>query len=107
MQGLMGVFGHISAFDKEHGRVLLSPGAGSDRGSTRPEEIWVFDLEGKVLEGSGCFPLEWPIHTAIHSARSDALAVAHLHSPYATLFAVNKREFRPVTLAGTMFDAVP
>ena len=52
--------------------------------------------------------MEWPIHTALHGARADALAVAHLHTPYATLFAIAKREFRPVTLQGAVFnDGVP
>jgi ribulose-5-phosphate 4-epimerase/fuculose-1-phosphate aldolase len=36
------------------------------------------------------------------------LAVAHLHSPYATLFAIAKRKFQPVTLQGSMFlDGIP
>ena len=52
--------------------------------------------------------MEWPIHTAIHGARADALAVAHLHTPYATLFAIAKREFHPVTLQGAVFaEGVP
>ena len=66
------------------------------------------DLDGKPLEGKNGPPVEWPIHTALHGARADALAVAHLHTPYATLFAIAKREFRPVTLQGAIFsDGVP
>ena len=41
-------------------------------------------------------------------ARPDALAVAHLHTPYATLFTIAKRKFQPVTLQGAIFaDGVP
>ena len=66
------------------------------------------DLDGKPLEGKEGPPVEWPIHTALHRARADALAVAHLHTPHATLFAIAKREFRPVTLQGAIFsDGVP
>src|SRR5262249_32923213 len=38
-----------------------------------------------------------------HAARPDARAVAHLHAPYATLFAVGQREYRPVLLAARWF----
>ena len=34
--------------------------------------------------------------------------MAHLHTPYATLFAIAKRKFEPVTLQGAIFsDGVP
>jgi ribulose-5-phosphate 4-epimerase/fuculose-1-phosphate aldolase len=109
MQGLIGVFGHVSAYDPASQRVYLSPGMGSDRSTTRAEDIFILDALGKILEpGDGDVPVEWPIHTALHSARSDALAVAHVHSPYATLFAIADRPFKPVTLQGALFaEGVP
>ena len=108
MQGMIGVFGHVSVYQPETKRVFITPGMGSDKGSLRPENMVSTDLEGKPLEGREGPPVEWPIHTAIHSARTDALAVAHLHTPYATLFAIAKREFKPVTLQGAIFsDGVP
>ena len=61
------------------------------------------DLSGKPLEGEQDPPVEWPIHTALHGARADALAVAHLHTPYATLFTIARRKFQPVTLQGAIF----
>jgi ribulose-5-phosphate 4-epimerase/fuculose-1-phosphate aldolase len=64
----------------------------------------VTDLDGRS-EGNGRPPVEWPIHTALHAHRKDALAVAHLHPPHATLFAIAKRKFRPVTLQGAIFSA--
>lgn len=69
----------------------------------------MFDLQGQILEGEGRRPpLEWPIHTALHAARPDARAVAHLHAPYATAFALVGREFRAVLLPGALFaDGVP
>ena len=108
MQGMIGVFGHVSVYQPETKTVLITPGMGSDKGSLRPEDMVPTDLDGKPLEGKEGPPVEWPIHTAIHGARADALAVAHLHTPYATLFAIAKREFRPVTLQGAIFsDGVP
>src|ERR1043165_7436240 len=104
MQGMLGLFGHLSVYNPEKKRVFITPGMGSDKGQLRPEDMVPCDLDGKP-QGSGRPPVEWPIHTALHAARSDALAVAHLHPPHATLFTIAKREFRPVTLQGTLFSA--
>ncbi|MBI2090725.1 MAG: class II aldolase/adducin family protein [Deltaproteobacteria bacterium] len=105
MQGLLGLFGHISIYQPESKRVLMSPGLGSDKATMRPDQLLVIDLSGGAIEGEGPPPIEWPIHTALHGARKDALAVAHLHPPYATLFSIAKREFKPVTLQGALFGA--
>ena len=108
MQGMIGVFGHVSVYQPEIKRVLITPGMGSDKGSLRPEDMIPADLDGNPLEGDERPPVEWPIHTALHGARADALAVAHLHTPHATLFAIAKRRFQPVTLQGAIFsDGVP
>jgi ribulose-5-phosphate 4-epimerase/fuculose-1-phosphate aldolase len=103
MQGLLGLFGHISAYDSAAGRVYFSPAQGADKSVVQAGDILVSDLSGKNLENDQRLPAEWPIHTVLHGKRSDALAVAHLHAPYATLFAIAHREFRPVTLQGSVF----
>jgi ribulose-5-phosphate 4-epimerase/fuculose-1-phosphate aldolase len=108
MQGLIGLFGHVSAFDPQSRRVFMTPGMGRDKATLRGSDALVMDLSGKILEGEGRAPVEWPIHTALHGVRADALAVAHLHSPFATLFAIAKREFAPVTVQGSLFgEGVP
>jgi len=108
MQGMIGVFGHVSVYQPETKRVFITPGMGSDKGSLRAEDMLITDLDGKPLEGREGPPVEWPIHTALHGARADAVAVAHLHTPYATLFTIAKREFQPVTLQGAIFsEGVP
>ncbi|HEY2919298.1 MAG TPA: class II aldolase/adducin family protein [Candidatus Binatia bacterium] len=108
MQGMIGLFGHVSVFQPETKTVYITPGMGSDKGSLRPEDMVPTDLDGKPLAGKEGPPVEWPIHTALHGARADALAVAHLHTPNATLFAIAKRRFQPVTLQGAIFsDGVP
>jgi len=108
MQGMIGVFGHVSVYQPETKTVFITPGMGSDKGSLNPEDMVATDLNGKPLAGKEGPPVEWPIHTALHGARADALAVAHLHTPNATLFAIAKRKFQPVTLQGAIFaDGVP
>src|SRR5512142_1017319 len=103
MQGMIGVFGHVSVYQPETQRVFITPGMGSDKATLRPEQIVSTGLDGKPLHGKEGPPVEWPIHTALHAAREDALAVAHLHTPFATLFTIAKREFKPVTLQGAIF----
>lgn len=104
MQGMLGLFGHVSVYQPETKRIFITPGMGSDKASLRPADMVLTDLDGQALDGGQRAPVEWPIHTALHAAREDALAVAHLHSPYATLFAIAKRKFQPVTLQGAIFS---
>ncbi|HEY3305049.1 MAG TPA: class II aldolase/adducin family protein [Candidatus Binatia bacterium] len=107
MQGMLGLFGHVSVYDPAAKKVLLTPAMGSDKANFRGEEMVETDLGGRPL-GAGRPPVEWPIHTALHAGRENALAVAHLHTPYATLFAIAKRKFQPVTLQGAIFsEGVP
>ena len=105
MQGLIGLFGHVSVYDREAKRVFITPGMGSDKADLRAADMVLTDLDGQALDGEQRAPVEWPIHTALHATREDALAVAHLHTPYATLFAIAKRKFRPVTLQGALFSS--
>jgi ribulose-5-phosphate 4-epimerase/fuculose-1-phosphate aldolase len=109
MRGLLGMHGHISVFDPDTGRIYMCPGFAFDKAMTRPEDLFVMDLKGTILEGQGRrVPLEWPIHTVLHARRPEVLAVGHLHSPYATSFAAVRKEFRPVLLQGSMFaDGMP
>jgi L-fuculose-phosphate aldolase len=108
MQGLLGLHGHVSAYQPETKRVLFSPGSGSDKANLRAADMIPTGLDGKPLAGTMGPPREWPIHTALHAARPDALAVAHLHPPYATLFAIARRQYKPITMHSSIFaDGVP
>lgn len=102
MQGLLGLHGHISVYQPDAKRMLISPGAGSDKANLRAEDMVLAGLDGHAVDGKRP-PLEWPIHTAIHAARADALAIAHLHPPYATLFSISRREYRPITMHSGLF----
>jgi L-fuculose-phosphate aldolase len=108
MQGLIGLFGHVSVYEPETKTIFITPGSGSDKPHFQASDMIPIGLDGKPIDGKSSPPVEWPIHTALHASRADALAVAHLHTPYATLFAIARREFHPVTLQGTIFgDGVP
>jgi ribulose-5-phosphate 4-epimerase/fuculose-1-phosphate aldolase len=108
MHGLIGLFGHVSVYQPETKTIFITPGSGSDKSRFQASDMIAIRSNGKPIDGKPSPPVEWPIHTALHAARADALAVAHLHTPYATLFAIARREFYPVTLQGTIFgEGVP
>ena len=79
-QGTIGLFGHVSVRVPGTNRVLLSPGAGTDKTKVQPDDIFVFDIDGNILHHpGGLIPLEWRIHTRIHRDRPECMCIAHLH----------------------------
>jgi len=104
MQGLLGLHGHVSVYQPQTKQVLITPGSGSDKANLRAEQMIPADLDGQPLEGKLRPPLEWPIHMKLHAARADALAIAHLHPPYATLFTIAKRPYKPITMHSGIFS---
>jgi ribulose-5-phosphate 4-epimerase/fuculose-1-phosphate aldolase len=101
LQGSIGMFGHVSIRVPGTDRVLLSPGAGSEKGSVKPEDVFVFHIDGEILEHPGGeVPLEWRIHTQIHRDRPSIMSVTHLHAQHSTLLGIAGREVVPVFLHG-------
>lgn len=105
-QGSIGMFGHVSIREAGTSRVFISPGAGSDKGAVLPEHVFLFDLDGTILQHPGGeVPLEWRIHTQIHADRPDAMCVVHLHARYATLLGIAGRDLEPVFLHGSFLQS--
>ncbi len=78
------------------------------KGALRPELIVRITLEGQALEPSDLTPSsEWPMHTAIYRARPEAQAVVHAHAPYATILALSRLPFLPVTPEAAFLRKVP
>jgi len=101
LQGSIGMFGHVSIRVPGTDRILISPGAGSEKGAIKPEQVFVFDINGEILEHPGLeVPLEWRIHTQIHRDRPEILCVAHLHARHSILLGVARQELVPVFLHG-------
>src|SRR5579863_4192548 len=101
MQDSIGIYGHISLRVPDTDIVLLTPGAGNRKTRVRTDQIFVFDLEGNILNHPGgdrplSIPLEWRIHTQIHKDRPEAQCVAHLHAPASTLMGIAGQEIVPV-----------
>ena len=101
LQGTIGMFGHVSIRVPGTNRMLISPGASTDKSVVKPDHILVFDLDGTLLENPGqLIPIEWRIHTRIHRDRPDAMCIAHLHAPHATALGIAGRDIVPVFLHG-------
>jgi ribulose-5-phosphate 4-epimerase/fuculose-1-phosphate aldolase len=109
LQGMIGMFGHVSIRVPGTTKCFISSGASTDKATVRPENIFVFDIDGTIIEHpGGLIPLEWRIHTQIHRDRPDAMCIAHLHAPHARALGIAGREVVPVFLHGSFLrDGVP
>lgn len=81
--------GNFSALDPETQYVVITP-TGVDRECLSARDLLVIDLDANVVENlSNLKPTsETLMHLSIYKTRSEAKAVAHTHSLYATTFAL-------------------
>ncbi len=101
LQGSIGMFGHVSIRVPGTNKCFISPGASTEKSTVRPEQIFVYDIGGSIIEHpGGLIPLEWRIHTQIHRDRPDAMCVCHLHAPHARAMAIAGKPLVPVFLHG-------
>lgn len=110
LQGSIGLFGHISLRIPETDIVLMTPGAGSEKTAVRADEIFVFDLAGKIHHHPGGdrpiqIPAEWRIHTQIHRGRPELGCVAHLHAQASTVLGIAGKTMVPVYARAAIFHA--
>ncbi|MFM9971161.1 MAG: class II aldolase/adducin family protein [Burkholderiales bacterium] len=112
LQGHIDLFGHVSLRVPNSDIVYITPGAGSEKTAVRADEIFVYDLEGKIHHHPGGdrpinIPLEWRIHTQIHLDRVEVGCVAHLHAHASTLLGIADKPIVPVSARGALFEHVP
>ena len=94
----LGTAGNISAFDPETGLLAISP-SGIAYEETRPEDVVVCDLSGKVVDGERRPSSELGLHAALYRARPDARGIVHTHSMYASTLACMNEPIRPIHFA--------
>lgn len=96
-EGLMaGTSGNMSVYLREYGLMAITPSS-YDYSIMEEKDIVVTDLQGNVVEGWLKPSSEWRLHAEIYGNLSHVNAVVHTHSPYATSFAVVRKEI-PVIL---------
>lgn len=78
------------------------------KGALRPEHIVRITFDGQALEPGALAPSsEWPMHTAIYRAKPQVQAIVHAHAPYATILALSRLPFLPVTTEAAFLKEVP
>lgn len=100
-QGVIGMFGHVSIRIPGTDKCFISPGASTEKSTVRPEDVFLYSLDGEIIEHpGGLIPLEWRIHTQIHRDRPDAMCVCHLHAPAARALGITRKAVKPMFLHG-------
>ena len=94
----LGTAGNISAFDPETGLLAISP-SGIAYEQTRPEDVVICDLNGKVVDGERRPSSELGLHAALYRVRPDIRGIVHTHSMYATTLACMQEPIRPLHFA--------
>ncbi|MDD4802044.1 MAG: class II aldolase/adducin family protein [Syntrophomonas sp.] len=82
-----GTWGNVSRKADNQPLMLITP-SGMNYGTMSIEDIVLVDYQGRVVEGKFKPSVESPLHAAIYCNRPDVGAVVHVHSTYATAFAV-------------------
>jgi L-fuculose-phosphate aldolase len=71
------------------------------------DDFVLVDWDGQQIAGSGGRHSEWPIHSEIFRARTDANVVVHTHPFYASVFSAATEPLQPFTLDADQFTDVP
>ncbi len=72
-------------------QVIITP-SGIPYADLQSEDLCVVNLEGEVMQGHWKPSTELPLHLAIYKARQEMDAIVHVHSKYASAFAVARKE---------------
>jgi L-fuculose-phosphate aldolase len=99
--------GNISIFDRETGRLYITP-SGTRKSLLTSDQIAVVK-DGVQIEGTRKRSSEYLLHEAALRARPDCNAVVHTHAPYLTAFAYCNKpiQLRCSTTFGLLFEDVP
>lgn len=90
-----GTGGNLSICNREEGLAAISP-SGLGYFQTKPEDVAVVELDGRVADGR-CKPSsELPFHLIFYNNRPDISSVVHTHSLHATVLACLGLELPPL-----------
>lgn len=95
---VMGTWGNVSA-RCTHSLMVITP-SGVNYDELTIEDMVVVDSNYKIAEGNLKPSSETPLHMEIYQKRPDVSAIVHVHSLYATAFAVARKNI-PVILEET------
>lgn len=95
-----GTAGNISIYDPALKLMAISP-SGVGYFETKPEDVVVMELDGKVVESQYKPSSEYNMHAGFYKAKADqgCLAIVHTHSDYATTLSCMDEPIRAVHYA--------
>lgn len=94
-QDILDYSGHLSARVPGKKLMLIQP-RDTSRAGLSSDDMLVVDLDGRVVEGEGVPPAEWPIHASTYRARPDVNMVCHGHPTLSTTFSMVDRPLLPM-----------
>ncbi|MBO8202480.1 class II aldolase/adducin family protein [Streptomyces smyrnaeus] len=101
-----GVSGHITARDPEFPDCCWVNPFGVPFGQLTVGDLLLVDQEGRVLEGRRHVnQAAFAVHSQVHSARPDVVAVAHSHTTYGRAFSALGELLKPITQEACAFYA--
>ncbi|MCI4066471.1 class II aldolase/adducin family protein [Micromonospora sp. R77] len=93
-----GAGGHVTVRDPERPDCFWINPFGMYFGHVRVSDLLLVDGGGTVLAGTGRInPAGFVIHSAVHAARPDVVAVAHTHSVHGRAWSTLGRPLDPIT----------
>lgn len=99
-----GLLGHVTARDPEHPERFWVNPIGLPMHRVKASQLLQVDHQGTVLQGRGAVnPVGLLLHTALHRARPDVMAVCHAHAPAASTWASLERPLDPITQDACVF----
>lgn len=82
-----GTWGNVSCRLKPDHYLLITP-SGMPYDSLQDQDLVVMDLEGTIIAGERKPSSESPLHLQVYKQRPDVGAIVHVHSPWASAYAV-------------------
>ena len=99
-----GLLGHVTARDPMHGDCFWVNPIGVPMHRVTASHILQVDHHGRIVQGAGAVnPVGLLLHSAIHQARTDVVAVCHAHAPAASAWASLERPLDPITQDACVF----
>ena len=90
---VVGSAGNASMRIDEH--IIITPSS-VRYSEMNPEDFMVLDMNADVIEGDRNPSTELPMHLAVYKNRTDALAIVHSHSIYASAMALLNKSLPPI-----------
>jgi L-fuculose-phosphate aldolase len=79
----------------DDGRIAITPSS-MEYDELTVEDVVIVEADGSPSEGRRGPSSELPLHVGVFGARPDVRAIVHSHSPFATTFAIARREIPAV-----------